>query len=110
MGERVNTWLSIGFHLREIRETLGFWIYQWVLMSASLLKLSDSPKGFKGIIRGFSGDSEMKRRLLEMGFYEGAQVIVKSRMPFGGPLVVEVDHFSMAIRKFEADAVLLEAR
>lgn len=79
-------------------------------MSAPLLKLSESPKGHKAIVRGFAGDSEMNRRLREMGFFEGAEIIVKSRMPFGGPLVVEVDHFSLAIRKLEADAILLEAQ
>lgn len=78
-------------------------------MSDSLIRLSDSPKGYKGVVSGFKGDAEMNRRLREMGFFEGAQVTVKSRMPFGGPLVVEIDQFSLALRKIEAEAIILES-
>lgn len=71
-------------------------------------KLSDSPQGKAAIVRSLSGDGEMNRRLREMGFFEGAHVIVKSRLPFGGPLVVQVDEFSLALRKSEADLIVIE--
>lgn len=71
-------------------------------------KLSDSPQGKAFIVRSLSGDAEMNRRLREMGFFEGAHVVVRSRLPFGGPLVVQVDEFSLALRKSEAELIVIE--
>lgn len=44
-----------------------------------------------------------------MGFFEGSEVLVKSRMPFGGPIVVEVGATTLALRKVEADFILVES-
>jgi ferrous iron transport protein A len=76
--------------------------------TSSFLPLSQSPQGKPARVTALSGDEDMNRRLRELGFYEGAMVTVKSRMPFGGPLVVLVDQFALALRRVEADVVLLE--
>jgi|FLYM01.1.fsa_nt_gi ferrous iron transport protein A len=75
---------------------------------SKLLKLSKSRAGQAGVLNSFSGDDEMKRRFREMGFFEGAEITVKSRMPFGGPLVIEIDDFTIAIRQSEAEFILME--
>ena len=68
-------------------------------------RLSQSPKGQTQHIKALTGDQELNRRLREMGFYEGASVLVRSRMPFGGPLVIEIDDFSVALRSTEAESI-----
>ncbi len=78
-------------------------------MSYSASKLSHFPQGKKGSVRSIKADAELKRRLIEMGFFEGSEVLVKSRMPFGGPIVVEVGATTLALRKVEADFILVES-
>lgn len=73
------------------------------------LKLSEAPTAHEGRIHSFCGDQEINRRLREMGFFEGASIRLVSRMPFGGPILVDVDQFSIALRREEASAILLES-
>ena len=73
--------------------------------------------GGKGIVRGLDvsghgGDveeAELERRLLEMGFVEGAAVQVLHEGLFGrDPIAVKLDDMRVALRRREADAILLE--
>lgn len=80
-------------------------LYHCGSMAHESQRLSHSPKGQTQHIKALTGDQEMNRRLRELGFYEGAEVLVRSRMPFGGPLVVEIDDFSVALRRSEADSI-----
>ncbi len=51
---------------------------------------------------------EMERRLLEMGLVEGARIEVLHEGPFGGdPIAVRVDDITVALRRREADVVLV---
>lgn len=73
------------------------------------LRLSQAHKGCKGTIAAVAEggrDAEMERRLLEMGFVEGAQIEVLHEGPFGGdPMVVRLDDMRVALRRAEADLV-----
>lgn len=75
------------------------------------MALSQARRGRKGIITSVGrhvGEhaDEMERRLLEMGFVEGAQIEVLHEGPFGGdPLVVRLDDMRVALRRAEADLV-----
>lgn len=56
---------------------------------------------------GISWD-ELERRLLEMGFIEGASVEVLHEGPFGkDPIAVRVDDTTVALRRRDADAILV---
>jgi ferrous iron transport protein A len=73
--------------------------------------------GFKGRIRAIrvrSGDhglsaAELERRLIELGFVEGARVEVLHQGLFGrDPIAVYVNETTVALRRREAAAILVE--
>lgn len=47
----------------------------------------------------------MRRRLTEMGFYEGMEILLSRRLPFGGPIVMVSDNGSVGIRNEDARLV-----
>ncbi len=61
--------------------------------------------GLTGAAEAFSAE-ELERRLLEMGFVEGAVIEVLHEGLFGGdPIAVRVDDTRVALRRREANAV-----
>ena len=73
--------------------------------------------GFKGRIRAVrvrTGDhglsaGEIERRLIELGFVEGARVEVLHQGLFGrDPIAVRVNEATIALRRREAAAILVE--
>ena len=80
------------------------------------MALSQARRGRRGVITSVGrhvGEhaEEMERRLLEMGFVEGAQIEVLHEGPFGGdPLVVRLDDMRVALRRAEADLVRIGAQ
>jgi ferrous iron transport protein A len=79
--------------------------------------LGTAPVGFKGRIRAVrvsagGGDlpaAEIERRLIELGFVEGARVEVLHQGLFGrDPIAVCVSETTVALRRREAAAILVE--
>lgn len=75
------------------------------------MTLRDLPKNTLARISGFSdGDSELETRLREIGFAEGDQVEALHFGLFGrNPMSVRLNGALIALRKSEAQAVLVEA-
>jgi ferrous iron transport protein A len=80
------------------------------------IPLGVAHRGFRGriaeihVAEGAHGLSanELERRLLELGFVEGAVVEVLHEGPLGGdPLAVRVNNATIALRRREAMAVLV---
>jgi ferrous iron transport protein A len=78
--------------------------------------LSSGRKGFSGVIvaidpaaqSGGLGEAEVERRLLEMGFVEGAPVeIVHEGLIGRDPIAVRLADRTVALRRREAGAVLV---
>lgn len=65
-------------------------------MNAGQLK-----KGQSAVIVGVK-DSETARRLLEMGFLPGAEILLTGKGPFGNPLAFRVGFLHAALRREEA--------
>jgi ferrous iron transport protein A len=84
---------------------------------SSTLYLSDLAKGEHAIVTGISADGdigaslpmhELERRLLEMGFVEGAQLQVLHEGLVGrDPIVVKLDDMRIALRRREARTVCI---
>ena len=74
------------------------------------LKLSQARRGDCGVIVQVGGDGladehalELERRLLELGFVEGARVEVLHEGLFGrDPIAMKVDDMRVALRRHEA--------
>jgi len=85
------------------------------------LSLGRAAKGFRGrIVRvgGVGPDStetgispaELERRLLEIGFVEGAAVeIVHEGLVGRDPIAIRINETTVALRRREANAILVEA-
>jgi ferrous iron transport protein A len=66
-------------------------------------------KGFRGrIVRiGGAGTADLERRLLEIGFVEGAPVEVVHEGPVGrDPIAIRVNETTVALRRRDADAIV----
>lgn len=78
--------------------------------------LGDTLRGFRGLIEAITvtGDhngvpaAEIERRLLELGFVEGARVEVLHEGPISGdPIAVRVDNNTIALRRREAMSIFV---
>jgi ferrous iron transport protein A len=81
------------------------------------VRLSGFGKGDRGVVRGIdvAGQdggieaAELERRLLEMGFVEGAQVQVLHEGLIGrDPMAIRLDDMRVALRRREAAAILMD--
>lgn len=97
---------------------LAAWCYSEPLSmtSPSTLPLGDARVGFRGRIAaldvgGIGGGlpaAELERRLIELGFVEGAEVELLHEGLFGrDPIAVRVSETTVALRRREARAVLV---
>lgn len=74
------------------------------------IKLSQARRGDRGVIVQVGGDchhqeheAELERRLLELGFVEGARVELLHEGLFGrDPIAIKVDDMRVALRRHEA--------
>jgi ferrous iron transport protein A len=79
--------------------------------------LGSCPKGWRGRVTGLAATehlsipwTELERRLLEMGFVEGAAIEVLQEGPIGrDPIAVRVDDLTVAVRRRDAAAVRVGA-
>ena len=87
--------------------------------SLSQAALSDGRRGFVGTIvevrapsaSGGLGGAEIERRLLEMGFVEGAPVEIVHEGLFGrDPMAIKLADRTVALRRREARSVLVRAK
>jgi ferrous iron transport protein A len=84
----------------------------------SIVPLGHGKKGLRGIVVGVGSDAsdvalspeedELKRRLLEIGFVEGASVEIIHEGWIGrDPIGVRLDDMRVALRRREADNVMI---
>ena len=83
----------------------------------SSIRLGHGAKGFRGIVVavGPAGDTpsspeqeELNRRLLEIGFVEGAKVEILHEGWIGrDPIAIKLDDMRVALRRHEANNVLV---
>lgn len=52
--------------------------------------------------------SDLRIKLLEMGFIEGKNLHVLFRAPFGDPMAVDVQGYVLSLRNDEADLITVE--
>jgi len=70
-----------------------------------LIRLSDLRVGELGRVVKLSGDSVVKRRLLDMGIDPGVEVRVERVAPLGDPIDIVVRGYHLSLRREEARAV-----
>ena len=65
--------------------------------------------GCRGCVIGVSGDADLRRRLLEMGFTSGAEVEVIRRAPLGDPIEFRLRGYHLSLRDDQARFVTIKA-
>jgi ferrous iron transport protein A len=72
------------------------------------MTLADLAKGESRTVVSVHGDDSITRRLMEMGVIPGVAVRMVKSAPFGDPLEIKVRGYSLALRRNEAESVVLE--
>jgi ferrous iron transport protein A len=62
--------------------------------------------GEKGVVVGFT-DELLSLKLLEMGVLPGSEVVISQIAPFGDPIAIKLSDYLLALRKDEAETVLV---
>ena len=60
------------------------------------------------IVKKFSGEGALKRRIMDMGVTKGVEIFVRKVAPFGDPIEVTVRGYELSLRKAEAENILVE--
>ena len=69
---------------------------------AATCNLSELAVGRRGQVVAVTGDSELRRRLLEMGFCTGVAVDVIRRAPLGDPIEFRLRGYCLSLREEQA--------
>lgn len=67
--------------------------------------LSALAPGARAVVAGVLGDDAVAERLGASGLWPGAAVEAVARAPFGGPILVRLHGFRLALRREEAARV-----
>lgn len=61
-------------------------------------------------IKGYTSE-EIPVKLYELGLLPGSEIILKKRLPFGGPLCIQMTENQnlIALRKSEASSIIIES-
>lgn len=80
--------------------------FQEILSGKTLAHL---PVGVKARVISVGGAGSVARRLMEMGVVPGAPVSVVRVAPLGDPLQIRVRGYHLALRRTEAQTILVSA-
>lgn len=73
--------------------------------SAAVCSLSQLDVGGRGTVVAVAGDYDLRRRLLEMGFCNGAMVEVIRRAPLGDPIEFRLRGYHVSLRDEQAKCI-----
>ena len=70
--------------------------------------LAELAVGDRAKVTGFTLDSEVRQRLMEMGLTKSSECELIRFAPMGDPLEIRVRGYSLSLRKSEAQGILVE--
>ena len=70
-----------------------------------LISLSSLNIGQSGVVRLLEGESEIKRRLMDMGITRGTSIAVHKLAPLGDPMELHLRGYSLSLRKKDAEKI-----
>lgn len=75
-------------------------------------RLCDLKKGEQAVVVGIADGCDMvvRQRLLDLGFVEGANIVVSMKAPYNDPVAYYIHQTQIAIRKEDAANVLIEKK
>ncbi len=70
--------------------------------------LTELQEGTKCKIKELTLNKNLKKKLLELGLFPGQEVVVLQKTPFGGPVRLKVKDYCLAIRRNDANNILVD--
>ncbi|MDR1170759.1 MAG: ferrous iron transport protein A [Prevotellaceae bacterium] len=70
--------------------------------------LGEFRPGEKGMVEKLTVLGPLRRRLLDMGITPGTEIVFNKVAPLGDPVEIRLRGYVLAIRKTEAEAVLMK--
>ena len=70
--------------------------------------LKDFAPGEKGVVKKVTAEGALRRRIFDMGFTPGAEVLLRKFAPLGDPIECTVRGYEISIRKAEAEHIEVE--
>lgn len=70
--------------------------------------LRDAHIGDTVTVVSLSGESTLKRRIMDMGVTKGTSIFIRKVAPLGDPIEVTVRGYELTIRKSEAEHIHLK--
>lgn len=55
-----------------------------------------------------SGESKVKRRLMDMGIVKNTEIVVLGKAPMGDPIEISLRGYNLSLRKKEAKDIIVE--
>lgn len=71
--------------------------------------LKDLAPGDTARIKSVSGNGSIRRRIVELGLVPGVELTMERYAPLGDPVEIKSLGFHLALRKEEADTIILES-
>jgi Fe2+ transport system protein FeoA len=73
----------------------------------SEMRLSQLKIGDRAIIKRFSNENSIIRRLQEIGLYPGTAIRIIKYAPFGDPLEIKIRGFHLSLRRALAESIFV---
>ena len=71
--------------------------------------LNDLKEGERGLVKNLKGSTNFNRRLLEMGFTRGSEVIVYKEAPMKDPVEYIIKGYHISLRREEAERIIMNS-
>lgn len=72
------------------------------------MRLADCIPGKKAKVAELLVKPDYKKRFLDLGMLPGTVVKVVRKVPFGGPMIIQVRGYQIGIRTTEAKEIIIE--
>jgi ferrous iron transport protein A len=67
--------------------------------------LKDSKIGQTVTVKRLCGEGAVKRRIMDMGITNGAEIYIRKTAPLGDPIEITVRGYELSIRKSDAEMI-----
>ncbi|QSX05020.1 ferrous iron transport protein A [Sedimentibacter sp. zth1] len=73
-----------------------------------MMTLKDIKVGETVKVKRLNGEGAIKRRIMDMGFTNGAEVFVRKFAPLGDPIQINIRGYELTLRKADAKMIIVE--
>lgn len=92
----------------EAKENISCEITEGEAVAVQLTTLDRLLPGLHARVVRIAADGAVRKRILDMGITAGTDILVKKVAPMGDPIEVGVKGYSLALRRSEANGVIVE--